>query len=197
MLEKAAALAESQNMSQNKQVYTVLLVITVSIHRMFLSYLNNIRYVKSILIFDKLNFINFILKFRGISVLALIILVYHSMSIRFRSLVHFYCQMSEPVYFTVSYNPQVLIKKVLKTGYKTFVKANLMLLPNIFKKEENFFLNQDEKNVAVNDVSCRLTIVKTNIFNLYLSRFFVVVILITFSLSYLSRMASSMISIEL
>lgn len=52
MLEKAAALAESQNMSQNKQVYTVLLVITVSIHIMFLSYFNNLRYVKSILIFD-------------------------------------------------------------------------------------------------------------------------------------------------
>lgn len=114
MLEKAAALAESQNMSQNKQMYTVLLVITVSIKRMFLSYFNNIRYVKSILIFDKLNFNNFILKFRGISVLALIILVYHCMSIRFRSLVHFYCQMSEPVYFTVSYNPQVLIKKSIK-----------------------------------------------------------------------------------
>lgn len=146
MLEKAAALAESQNMSQNKQVYTVLLVITVSIHRMFLSYINNLRYVKSIMIFDMLNLINFISKFRGISVLAFIILVYHSMSIRFRSLVHFYCQLSEPVYFTVSYNPQVLIKKVLKTCYKTFVKASLMLLPNIFKKE-NFVLNHDEKKM--------------------------------------------------
>lgn len=38
MLEKAAALAESQNMSQNKQVYTVLLVITVSIYRFFMSF---------------------------------------------------------------------------------------------------------------------------------------------------------------
>lgn len=170
---------------------------------MFLSYINNLRYVKSILIFDMLNLINFISKFRGISVLVFIILVYHSMSIRFRSLVHFYCQLSEPVYFTVSYNPQVLIKKVLKTCYKTFVKASLMLLPNIFKKE-NLVLNHDEKKccttmiiIEVNDVSCRLTIVETNILNLYLSRVFVVVILIIFSLSYLSRMVSSMISIEL
>lgn len=68
MLEKAAALAESQNMSQNKQVYTVLLVITVSIKRMILSYINNLRYVKSILIFDKLNLNNFLSKFRGINV---------------------------------------------------------------------------------------------------------------------------------
>lgn len=79
-----------------------------------------------------------------------------------------------------------------------------MLLPNIFKKEENFVLNHDEKicctiviKIAVNDVSCRLTIVETNILNLYLSRGLVVVILIIFSLSYLSRMVSSMISIEL
>lgn len=128
MLEKAAALAESQNMSQNKQVYTVLLVITVSIKRMFLSYFNNIRYVKSILIFDKLNLNNFISKFRGSSVFAFIILVYHSMSIRFRSPVHFYCQLSEPVYFTVSYNPKNIDKKkykknVIKHLYKQIISS--------------------------------------------------------------------------
>lgn len=79
-----------------------------------------------------------------------------------------------------------------------------MLLLNIFKIEENFVLHHDEKKcftfvikIAVNDVSCRLTIEETNILNLYLSRVFVVVILIIFSLSYLSRMVSSMISIEL
>lgn len=67
MLEKAAALAESQNMSQNKQVYTVLLVITVSIYRFFMSFF--ILYyiisgnVMSIMIFSKLNIKNVVSKF--------------------------------------------------------------------------------------------------------------------------------------
>lgn len=67
MLEKAAALAESQNMSQNKQVYTVLLVITVSINRFFMSFF--ILYyiisgnVMSIMIFSKLNIKNVVSKF--------------------------------------------------------------------------------------------------------------------------------------
>lgn len=96
-----------------------------------------------------------------------------------------------------------MIKKVKNKCYKIFVKVSLMFLFNIFKKEENFVLNYDEKIccmiviiIVVSDVLCRLIVVEMNIWNFYLLRVFVVVILIIFFLLYLLRMVLLMILIE-
>lgn len=127
------------------------------------------------------------------------------MLIKIKSLVRFYWQLSEPIYFTVFHN-QFVFQISIKKCYKTFVKAHLILLPNIFKIEDTLFwimmkqmMHDRDLNCRQWYVSCRFTMILTNILNFYLSEIFVVVTLIQeiFSPLYLSRMVSSMISIEL